>query len=393
MSIALVVVGYNRPGSLSRLLTSLRGAEYDGDRVPLVVSLDRADNREVERIASECEWPFGEKRVVIQPQRLGLRKHILQCGGYTSQFGAVVVLEDDLYVSPLFYRFARQALAAYDDDDRIAGISLYSHLWNVNCSRPFIPEEDGSDAYFLQFAQSWGQVWNKRMWDGFISWHDANAAAGCRGDDIPDRVKAWPESSWLKYHIAYLVRCEKHFAYPRISLTTNCGEIGQHASRFSAAFQVPLLWGEKREFVLPPFNDDAVVYDVHWERRGLGRHLRVPDGELCVDLYGTKTGRAGRRYWLTMERRPYKVLASYSLGMRPHEVGVRLGVPGDDIFLYDTTVAGQIPPRRGGSRTSVTKTLYDIRSIPASDLLDAALHRCREAVGNRFRRALRSRMR
>jgi hypothetical protein len=390
MDIALVVVGHNRPGSLSRLLASLRDAKYDGERVSLIISLDRADNREVERIASECEWPFGVKRVVIQPQRLGLRKHILQCGGYTSQFDAVVVLEDDLYVSPLFYRFARQGLAAYGDNDRIAGISLYSHLWNVNCSRPFVPEEDGTDAYFLQFAQSWGQVWNKRMWDGFRSWYDANALEGCTGDDIPDRVKAWPESSWLKYHVAYLIRCNKHFVYPRVSLTTNCGEVGQHAARISVAFQVPLLWGDKQGFVFPWFGEGAVVYDAHWERQGLGRHLGVPDSDLCVDLYGTKANRANQRYWLTMERRPHKLLASYGLGMRPHEVGVRLAVEGDDIFLYDTASVDHVPRRCCTDGASVKRTLYDIRSIGGSDLLRVTLHHCRAAIRKRIRRMLRS---
>jgi hypothetical protein len=390
MTIPIIAVGYSRPRCLSRLLTSLLLAEYDGQEVVLIISIDKSGNDEVERVAAEFVWPFGEKRVVLQPQRLGLRKHILQCGGYTSQFESIIVLEDDLYVSPLFHRFARQALATYADDDRIAGISLYSHLWNVNCSRPFVPEEDGTDAYFLQFAQSWGQVWNQRMWNGFLSWYDTNALGGCRGDDIPDRVKAWPESSWLKYHIAYVIRCNKHFVYPRVSLTTNCGEVGQHAARVSAGFQVPLLLGGKRDFVFPRFREGAVAYDAYWERQGLGRHLHIPDNEICVDLYGTKANRAGQRYWLTMERRPHRVLASYGLGMRPHEVGVRLGMPGDDIFLYDTTVAGQTPPRHGESKLSVKKTLYDVRSIRGCDLLLAGLHQCRATIRKRIRRMVRS---
>ena len=164
---AIVVVGYNRPESLARLLRSLGQALYDGREVTLIISVNKADRPEVANVAAGYVWPLGEKRVVMQPQRLGLRQHILQCGDYTSEFDAIIVLEDDLYVSPLFYRFARQALQEYGNDDHIAGISLYTHLWNVNCSRPFLPENDGTDAYFHQFAQSWGQVWNRRMWNGF----------------------------------------------------------------------------------------------------------------------------------------------------------------------------------------------------------------------------------
>ena len=75
MNMAILAVGYSRPRSLSRLLASLTQAKYDGEKVALIISLDKGDNREVEKAAAEYVWPFGEKHVVIQPQRLGLRKH------------------------------------------------------------------------------------------------------------------------------------------------------------------------------------------------------------------------------------------------------------------------------------------------------------------------------
>lgn len=34
---------------------------------------------------------------------------------------------------------------------------------------------------------------------------------------------------------------------------------------------------------------------------------------------------------------PYKRLAGYALEMRPHEVNILKGLPGNDIFLYDTS--------------------------------------------------------
>lgn len=386
MSIAIIAVGYNRPQCLSRLLASLTQAKYDGEEVTLIVSIDAGGSEEVENVAAEYVWPFGEKRLVIQPQRLGLRKHILQCGEYTAQFDTIIILEDDLYVSPLFYRFARQAIAKYGNDPGIAGVSLYSHLWNVNCSRPFVSEDDGTDAYFFQFAQSWGQVWNRRMWNEFHHWYIDNAAEGCKGDDIPDCVKNWPESSWLKYHIAYVIKGNKYFVYPRVSLTTNYGDVGQHASRPSTAFQVPLLWGDKNEFLFPDLENGSVVYDAFFERRGLGKELQVKDSELCVDLYGTKHNRAGQRYWLTMERRSHKVLASFGLGMRPHEINVKLGTTGSDIFLYDTAAQTKAAICRSRDNDSVTKTLYDLRAIPRKDLLRVALYHLGAGVKRRIQR-------
>ena len=149
---------------------------------------------------------------------------------------------------------------------------------------------------------------------------------------------------------------------------------------------MPLLWGDRQEFVLPRLAEASVVYDAHWERQGLGGCLHVPDSELCVDLYGTKANRSGRRLWLTMERSPHKLLASFGLSMRPHEVNVRLGIPGNDIFLYDTAVAGDERRGQGRCRTSVTKTLYDIRSVAGGDLFRVTLHHCRAAIRKRMRR-------
>ena len=123
-TIAVIVVGYNRPDSLGRILGSLKLAEYGGEQVPLVISIDHSGNEEVIRIAEEFSWPYGTKRVIAHKKRLGLRRHIISCGDLTGEYGAVMILEDDLYVSPDFYRYASQTLERYGEDFRIAGISL-----------------------------------------------------------------------------------------------------------------------------------------------------------------------------------------------------------------------------------------------------------------------------
>ncbi|MCK4747327.1 MAG: glycosyltransferase, partial [Bacteroidales bacterium] len=121
----VVVVAYNRPRSLERILHSLKRIRNATD-VKLVISIDNQapDNYPVRDIATEFNWPHGEKEVIYQEARLGLRNHILQCAGLSQQYGSVIILEDDLYVSPYFYDYAVQALTYYTDDQEIAGISL-----------------------------------------------------------------------------------------------------------------------------------------------------------------------------------------------------------------------------------------------------------------------------
>ena len=45
-TIAIVVVGYNRPDSIEQLLASLLRADYAGDQVDLVVSLDKGQRQQ-----------------------------------------------------------------------------------------------------------------------------------------------------------------------------------------------------------------------------------------------------------------------------------------------------------------------------------------------------------
>lgn len=122
-SIALVVVGYNRPRSMRRILDSLNRAKYDYTEIPLMISIDNSGDDSVRKEAESFQWKHGEKKLICHKERMGLRKHIISCGDLTEEYGAVMILEDDLYVSPDYYNYAMKALEKYGDHPKIAGIS------------------------------------------------------------------------------------------------------------------------------------------------------------------------------------------------------------------------------------------------------------------------------
>ncbi|MFT5779510.1 MAG: hypothetical protein ACI837_002469, partial [Crocinitomicaceae bacterium] len=155
---AIIVVAYNRPASLLRLLTSIANGNYLVKKIPLHISIDRSDVKEVGEIANDFDWEHGEKIVQISEDRLGLKNHILQCGELTESYGAIIMLEDDLLVSPNFYEYARKGLDFYSDEIKVAGISLYSYEVAESCGYPFSAIKDQSDVYFMQIASSWGQA-------------------------------------------------------------------------------------------------------------------------------------------------------------------------------------------------------------------------------------------
>ena len=108
MKIAIIVVGYNRIEGLIRLLDSLTAAEYGGDRPTLILSIDKSNTDAVEKFANEYVWIHGEKIVRTFPENQGLKKHILSCGDFFSDFDELIILEDDIFVAPSFYLFAKQ---------------------------------------------------------------------------------------------------------------------------------------------------------------------------------------------------------------------------------------------------------------------------------------------
>jgi hypothetical protein len=329
---------------MQRLLEALRRTDYKNQQITLIISIDHSDDDIVEKYAYDFTWSYGEKIVKTYPKRQGLREHILACGNYLNEYDldAVAVFEDDIYPSPAFFNYMQQAVTFYMEDDRVAGISLYTHLWNVTASMPFQPVYSGYDNFFMRFAQSWGQIWCRRQWNAFMDWYqehqDLNTVSG-----IPAYVKNWPESSWLKYHIAYCVDQRKYFIYPYESLVTCMAEAGEHTVSGTNLYEVPMQNNIYKEYRFRELTESAVRYDAFFEREGLGGILAIDEAYLCVDLYGKKGNAQNARYWLTTRCEPYEVQRSFGLQLRPHEENVWKQMEGKQIFLYDTRCSAKRP--------------------------------------------------
>lgn len=335
--IAVCAVCYNRKDSLARLLGSLDKAYYPS-AVTLIISVDKSDTTVVEEYADAFTWRHGEKRVVKHEENLGLRKHMLSLGRYFEEFDALIVLEDDVTVVPSFFTFAQACVEKYYDDDRIAGISLYSFSSNYQTYLPFMPVKSQWDVYFMNCAQSWGEVWMKSSWQAFKAWYDA-CTDDFNADRLPRCLGEWPRSSWLKYHTRYCIEEDKLFVYPYYSLSTNNADPGEnHHGGADTFFQATLLAGEQQEFRLPDGTVRAAVcYDGFFQARFLGCSLGIADEELCVDLFSEKPAGLFRRYVLSNRLLPYKVVRAFALQLRPVEMNIICGREGSELFLYDTT--------------------------------------------------------
>ncbi|MEZ4811236.1 MAG: glycosyltransferase [Allomuricauda sp.] len=342
MNAPIVVVAYNRPRSLTRLLRSLTNAKYPEKEIDLLISIDRKeDNQEVLAIANAYEWKHGAKKVIYQEKNLGLRKHILQCGNLSLEYGSVIVLEDDLFVSPNFYFFVDQALRFSTHETKVGGISLYNHRLNVHTRDNFSPTEDGYDNWYFQFASSWGQAWTKEQWAAFMKWYENEPDIDHNGN-VPAYVRSWSAKSWLKYNIAYLVEKDLYFIYPKISLSTNFSDAGTHVGNDSTIYQVPLDQGQQREYRFSTVNQSKAVYDAFYENVLIGKMLGIEKDDLCIDLHGYRHANK-KRYLLSSRLLDHKILRSYGKSLKPQDDNILNAIEGLDFFLYDTSIAVKNP--------------------------------------------------
>ncbi|MPZ48591.1 MAG: glycosyltransferase [Dehalococcoidia bacterium] len=337
MNPAVVVIAYNRPAALRRLLDSLERATYpEGETTPLIISIDRGEEPAASEVLSRAEafeWRFGPKQIIRQPSRLGLVAHFQACGRLSAEHGGVIILEDDLTVAPPFYSFAVQALAKYEEDERIGGVCLYGLWFNGFTQEPFSPIEDGSDAFFLKLPYTQGLAFTASQWRAFDEWSQRNKAGPHPG--LPSQFLRFEADEWFPELAYYLVARRKLFCFPRVSLTAGWGDAGAHFAGGTSWFQTPLQAGDRR-FQLPELDDAVAVYDAFYEiepgkLRRLATHL--PPHGFDVDLNATKRPANLHRDYVLTTRLVRQAVATFGLEMYPPEANVAQAVAGSQISL------------------------------------------------------------
>jgi hypothetical protein len=345
----------------------------------LVISIDCSGDLELYDYVRDFNWPFGDKYVIIQEKRLGLKEHIFKCGDLTTHFKAVIIFEDDVFVSSEFYHFVCVAVDKYGADDRIAGIALYLNGMNGYVGIPFTPLSNGSDVFALQDACTSGECWTEQMWQAFREWLETTKI-DYSNLEMPDQIRHW-EKAWSKYYIAYMLDTNTYFIFPYISVSTNFGDIGVHGSEVTTIVQANLLSG-KKNYNLLDFND-LEKYDIFLNNRKLAKYLNVSDKELCVDLYGNNNNLRGKRYLLSILPFPYKILKSFALHMRPMELNIINDIEGNEIFLYDTT---QKISKSIKSKVSSDFFLYHLQGFRREYLFVSAFRHYGDAVKRKLRK-------
>lgn len=160
----VVVFGYRRPDHLRNTLASLMRCEGFAES-PIIVYCDgpRDDSEVASVIATRklAQSMLGDRAEYhFSAVNQGLSRSVITGVSDTvNRLERVIVVEDDLELSPAFLTFMNQALDRYAEDEKVYQISGYQFD---------VPEFDAAhSALFLPLTVSWGWATWKRAWDQF----------------------------------------------------------------------------------------------------------------------------------------------------------------------------------------------------------------------------------
>ena len=161
----IVVFTYNRPNHTQRTVESLLKNPL-ANKSDLIIFSDAAPTPSQRQAVDEVRsyltelTGFRSIKVIHRDKNFGLAESIIQGVTEVLQHSEkVIVLEDDMVVSPYFLEYMNEALEQFVDDDRV--ISVHGYVYPVDIELP--------EAFFIRGADCWGWATWRRGWALFNS--------------------------------------------------------------------------------------------------------------------------------------------------------------------------------------------------------------------------------
>lgn len=157
----IVIFAYNRVDHLKKLIETLLQND-ESKYSDLFVYSDAAANVEKQDAVNEVRKylqsikGFKRKTIIEREKNWGLRRNIID--GVTTvveKYGRVIVLEDDLVLSPFFLDYMNKALDKYCDDSRV--MQICGSMIDI-CTN------DLPDSFFSGFSDCYGWATWKESW-------------------------------------------------------------------------------------------------------------------------------------------------------------------------------------------------------------------------------------
>ncbi|KAI3938781.1 hypothetical protein MKW98_011933 [Papaver atlanticum] len=226
-TLTIKLLAFDRFDSISRCLHSLANADYVNDRVNLHVYIDHFKETNQSSILDEkleeshrildfvdkFVWKFGEKFVHFRTGNVGLQAQWLESWWPSSDDEFAFVVEDDLEVSPLYYKFLKGLIVNYYFNSSNYSPSIYG----ASLQRPrFVPGKHGNKIqldtgtrlFLYQLVGTWGQLLFPKPWKEFRLWYNIHKAKGIKpvlqGMVTTGWYKRMGERIWTPWFIKFI---------------------------------------------------------------------------------------------------------------------------------------------------------------------------------------------
>jgi len=201
------VIAFDRPEDLKRLLDSLLKADYDTDVVSLRIHIDSAkpDSSQeriegvqaVLKLAVKFHWPHGPKSIHKKVKNNGVTRQWLEAWTPSSDDDIGFFFEEDLEVSPAYFKWVKTALENYESTsimDRLFGFCLQRN-WLVPAR--YLSENsvlNGYQPFLYQVLGPLGFCAIGSTWMQFIAFYEEMS----KDSDFVPLVPGLWTNEWLK---------------------------------------------------------------------------------------------------------------------------------------------------------------------------------------------------
>jgi hypothetical protein len=249
----IALFAYRRPAHLGKTLEALR-ANPEASKTELFVFCDNAKDKSaadgvdaVRKLLHAGNLGFLATRIILRDSNYGLARNITEGVSEVLRIRkTVIVVEDDITVSPFFLRFMNEALAYYRDCQAVGSISGYCYP----VTDP-VPE-----TYFIRGADCWGWAtwcdrWQAYNPDGGALLKELKARNLFHAFDfdgtmgfvrmLKEQVAGRNDSWAVRWHASCFLR-NMLILYPGRALAYNIGHDGSgtHSLQHDESFNVML---------------------------------------------------------------------------------------------------------------------------------------------------------
>lgn len=171
----IILFVYNRPSHTRQTVEALLANPLAKDSNLYIYSDAAKNHKDQERVSEVRKYictivGFKSINIIERKKNFGLADNIID--GVTTiinQYGKIIVLEDDIVVSPVFLNYMNSALNHYTHEKKVWCISA----WNYPLEPNFIQE----DTFFWRIPHCWGWATWKDRWQYYkrdIQWVEDN---------------------------------------------------------------------------------------------------------------------------------------------------------------------------------------------------------------------------